>query len=447
MRLRDLVVRLGIDQATVSVLLYRLMQGMAGVGTLALIPIFLTSVEQGYYYTFGSVAAASMILEMGLSTVLVQVAGHEFARLGWKSLGQLQGDIVQRARFLLLVRKSTLWYGLASLGTILALFPLGILFFGVERGISLGYDWRAAWLLLIIATSISLFSVPFLAIVEGAGDVAQVYGARLLQITAGAVAVWLTLLCGGGIYAAAMMPLSNGLVALAWIASRRPKLFSSALLDRKLPNNGFSWRQEVWPMQWRLAVSWFCGYLLVQMPIPLLFHVQGAVVAGRMGLTTTVANMIGILAMSWMTSKTPLLARNAAERNWSALDKLFWRGWFEAGLAFLMGALVFLALRVMLADSHYNDRFLPVMETTGLFVAVLMSHMAGLFAVYLRAHKREPFMWASVVGAVLTVTGTLWVVTKWSSAGIIIVLIAVNSLFGLPVAVWLWRHLRRKWHV
>jgi hypothetical protein len=38
----------------------------------------LTAVEQGFYYTFGSVLALQVFVKLGLVTVIVQMASHEW---------------------------------------------------------------------------------------------------------------------------------------------------------------------------------------------------------------------------------------------------------------------------------------------------------------------------------------------------------------------------------
>jgi ABC-type Mn2+/Zn2+ transport system permease subunit len=87
-----------------------------------------------------------------------------------------------------------------------------------------------------------------------------------------------------------------------------------------------------------------------------------------------------------------------------------------------------------------------VVETVGLVLAMGFYHVSGLFAAYLRAHLREPFLWPSLIGATLTAAAAIWAAPQWGSAGIVTVLVTINAVFFLPVALWLWVHLRRKWH-
>ncbi len=421
------------------VLAQRAWQAAAGVITLAFVAHFLSPVEQGYFYTLASIAALHMALDMGLSAVLVQFAAREFVGLSWGQRGAVEGAAT--SRFLTLVRLSLRWYGMAALIFLLA-YPAGIVFIAGGHG-DLAYDWRGPWALLVCATAANFVLLPALALTEGSGGVAEVYAVRLVQGLMGAVAAWAVLAMGGGLYAVAMMPTVSALVAGAWLLERRRRMVMQAFQEKM---GNLHWGVEVWPLQWRIGASWLAGYALVLMHVPLLFRTQGPIVAGQMGVTMTVANMLSLLALSWMTARLPAMARAVATKDWAHLDRVFWRAFRMSCLAFVAGAALFFIMRLVLEWTPYGGRFLPVVETAGLLLAMWFYHVSGLFAAYLRAHLREPFLWPSLIGALLTAAAAIWAAPQWGSAGIVTVLVAINAVFFLPVALWLWVYLRRKWH-
>jgi len=421
------------------VLAQRAWQAAAGVITLAFVAHFLSPVEQGYFYTLASIAALYMVLDMGLSAVLVQFAAREFVGLSWGVGGAVEG--VASSRFLTLVRLSLRWYGTAAVIFLLA-YPAGIAFLANGHG-DLGYGWRGPWALLVCATASGFVFLPALALTEGGGGVAEVYAVRLVQGLIGAAAAWAVLAMGGGLYAVAMMPAVSAVVAGVWLFVRRRRMVAQAFQE-KIGN--FHWGVEVWPLQWRIGASWLAGYALVLMHVPLLFRTQGPIVAGQMGVTMTAANMLSLLALSWMTARIPAMTRAVSTKEWGHLDHIFWRAFRMSCLAFVAGAILFIIIRWTLEWTPYGGRFLPVVETAGLLLAMGFYHVSGLFAAYLRAHLREPFLWPSLTGALLTAVAVIWAAPQWGSAGIVTVLIAINTIFFFPVALWLWVHLRRKWH-
>lgn len=421
------------------VLAQRTWQAAAGVITLAFVAHFLTPVEQGYFYTLASIAALHMALDLGLSAVLVQFAAREFIGLSWGTAGKVEG--ADPSRFLSLVRLSLRWYGVAAV-VFLFFYPAGAAFLDSGHA-DLGYDWRGPWALLVFATAAGFLFLPALALSEGSGGVAEVYAVRLVQGLIGAAAAWAVLAMGGGLYAVAMMPAVSAAVAGVWLFVRRRRMVVQAFREKI---GSFHWSVEVWPLQWRIGASWLAGYALVLMHAPLLFQTQGPIVAGQMGVTMTAANMLSLLALSWITSRIPEMTKAISTKDWVNLDQVFWRAFRMSCLAFVVGAVLFFIVRLALEWTSYGERFLPLMETAGLLLAMGIYHVSGLFAAYLRAHLREPFLWPSLFGALLTAAAAIWAAPQWGSAGIVAILVIINAIFFLPVALWLWVHLRRRWH-
>ena len=65
---------------------------VAGPVMLLFIPLFLTALEQGYWYTFTGIAALSIFADLGFTTIVLQFAAHEFAYLRFSDSRELLGD-------------------------------------------------------------------------------------------------------------------------------------------------------------------------------------------------------------------------------------------------------------------------------------------------------------------------------------------------------------------
>lgn len=427
-----------ISSDVFSILSQRGWQACAGFVTLVFVARCLTPVEQGWYYTFASLAAIQIIFDMGLSTVLIQVAAHEFSGLCWGIAGTVKGP--GKERFLALLRKAVSWYFCAA-ACFLITIPIGLFFFSSTAD-EIGYNWRWAWGLVVLATGGNLMVLPVLSIIEGTGKVREAYSVRLIQGMAGAAAIWTILNLKGGLYAAAAMPGISMLIGCLWLSIYKRKLIIEAF---RVSGRHFSWLDEVWPFQWRMGVSWLCSYLLMQIHTPLLFRTQGAVVAGQMGLSISITNMLGLLSQAWMTSRIPGMAKAVSMKDWKTLDVLFIRGSISVLTVFAASACLAMILRWGLTFSPYDNRILPLGEFGGLLFVVLLSQATGMIASQLRAFRKEPFMTPSIIGAALTVGGAVWAAPRFSAMGIIVVMIMVNGGFGLPVSIWLWKRCNFAW--
>lgn len=80
------------DRDMLHTLLNQLWRVAAGPVLLLCIPLFLTSVEQGYWYTFTSLAALAVFADLGFSTIILQFAAHEFTHLSFDKKGEVCGD-------------------------------------------------------------------------------------------------------------------------------------------------------------------------------------------------------------------------------------------------------------------------------------------------------------------------------------------------------------------
>src|SRR5271155_5139593 len=72
------------DTAVRLVLVTRIVQFASTPITLLLVATRFSPVTQGFYYTFTNITAWTLVLELGLGTVLTQFASQEFAHLSWQ---------------------------------------------------------------------------------------------------------------------------------------------------------------------------------------------------------------------------------------------------------------------------------------------------------------------------------------------------------------------------
>ncbi|WP_199154921.1 hypothetical protein [Chromobacterium sp. ASV23] len=425
----------------IIILSYRLWQAGAGLITTLLAVHFLSAEEQGWYYSFTSMAAFYTLFELGLSSVLIQVSAHSFSNAHWSSTYKIQGANASYCEAL--TGRAFHWYGLMAMVFWLLMLPGGYLFFSSQHSAH-GVNWLLPWLAICSFTALSLLAIPFLAILEGSGQITKVYALRLLQIMCGSVLCWVTFFLQGGLWATVMAPAIAILLPGSWLLLKRKNLLLTALRNRRAE---FDWRLEIWPLQWRLALNWLCGYLLTQINIPLLFHMQGAVVAGKLGLSLAIVNTISLLSQSWLTRRVPAMAQAAACKDWHLLDRTFRRNFFRSLTMFIVMAGAALLLISLFPQARFVQRLLGFSDFTGLVIYTLANQFIGGLTVQLRSFKREPFLLLIVFTTVIAVAGILLVVPRYSVSGMIAVLDSIYIFINIPVALFLWRRYNRDWRV
>ena len=444
--LRALGTRLGIDRAVWLTLVGRVWGVSAGLVTIYFVTTSLSPELQGYYYTFYSLIALQVFAELGLNYAIIQFGSHEMARLAWTPSGTVQGDPAARRRLQSLLHFALAWYGVAALLMVVVLPPLGARFFAQAPGGSSHAGITVPWVLLVVFSALALLINACIALLEACGRVADMALVRLSQSVAASLAVWSLLAGGGGLYAVAAGSAMMVLAAGAWLMVKFRYFLADLLLKRE-GGAGLDWRAEIWPFQWRIAVSVMSGFLITQLFNPLLLASHGPVVAGRMGMSLQMIAAMNGAALAWITTKAPVYGQLIATRRRRDLDALFFRGLLQSSLVLVAGILAVLVALYAISASGlpYAARVLPFPEFALLCAACLANHVVVAEAVYLRAHKEEPFMAIAVVNGLGTAALTALLVPPLGSLGAVLAYTFTSLIVGLGGGTAVFVLKRRQW--
>ncbi|MEW6419822.1 MAG: hypothetical protein AB1480_17195 [Nitrospirota bacterium] len=446
--LNRLLNRLEVDRAVSFGILAKIWGIGAGPVTAILIAIKFTPELQGYYYTFATILALQVFVELGLGTVIIQFASHEWSQLGLDKSGQIIGDRNALSRLVSLTGVASKWY---SIGGIIAIFGLGAggyVFFSGSPNSTV--NWVAPWFLLCLLTGIDICLVPIWSLLEGCNQVARLYTYRFIQGVLTSLSVWIAILLGARLWTVPVASTVSLFCTVIFLRSRYWP-FLKTLLFSNTTGPRISWRTDILPMQWRIALSWISGYFVFSLFTPVLFKFHGPVVAGQMGMTWSLIGTIGAISTSWISPKVPRFGMLIAQKKYEELDHLFWRiTKIVIGITILIVfAIWFLVYMLNTLDFHLAKRLaarlLPPVPT-GLFLSAQIFLIASLpFSSYLRAHKKEPLMFLSVLAGILTGLSTLILGKYYSATGMAIGYLSINMLL-IPFVFLIWYRCRAVWH-
>ncbi len=445
--MKHFLLRSGVDRAVFFTLLGRGWSIGAGLLTIIFITHFLTPELQGFYYTFNSLIALQIFAELGLNYAVIQFASHEMAKLSWLPGGTVTGDAEAKRRLQSLMHFAFSWFGVAALIMIVLLLPAGLYFFNTgNQAITGSHNVSVPWIFLVIFTAANFFVTAAAAILEGCGKVAQVAVMRLWQSLFTVTMMWAVLSMNGHLYALTVSSLMMAVIGFSWLWYNHRNFFKDLMAHRTLLP-GMSWRREIWPFQWRIAVSWMSGYLIFQLIIPLLFKTHGPIVAGQMGMSLQIIGAMNGAAMAWISTKAPTYGQMIANKQRAELDALFARGLFQS-LVFLIVSIV--AVWTILyflneANSSYALRALPLPLFSLLFMASIANHIVFAEAAYLRAHKEEPFMLLSVLSGLTTAFLAIILVPSLGASGAVYSYVATALVIGLAGGTTVFLYKRKQW--
>lgn len=436
----------GLDRAILYAVSARFWTVASNVVTVILMVRFLTPIEQGYYFTLVSVVALQVIFELGFSFVILQHAAHERAHLILHPDGTVEGDPRARSRLASILKLSVRWYSKATLVLGIILVPSAIYFFSQNEQPGSNVHWFFPTLVVLGATILAFFMDPLFSFFEGCGQIREVARMRFSQSILCTVFAWTSMLTHHGLYAPGLMVATLPLVGTAFLWKRRA--FLVGLLRHPSDEHVVSWRDEVWPFQWKIAVSWICTYFTRLVFTPILFHYRNPVEAGQMGMTISIVGYIASIVLSWMTTKAPVFGGMVARREYGQLDRLFFRTLWQA--MSLLAVMCIGCMGGLIVLDRYFAQIAGRIVSPPAFAIILLGTIGTVYvqsvAIYLRSFKQEPLLWQSVLVASLTLLMCRLTVRGMGTMGVSLSYLAGMGIVGFFSGWLIFRSWRNRIH-
>jgi putative glycosyltransferase (TIGR04372 family) len=443
-KLQELLRKIEVDKAVFFGILSKIWSVIASPLTAFLIVIKFTPEFQGYYYTFGSLLALQVFVELGLGTVIIQFASHEWADLRIDDNGAIAGSKEALSRLVSLANIASKWY---LVGGILIAFCLGLvgyIFFSQKNASHI--DWSLPWFSLCFFTGITICITPLWSLLEGCNQVTSVYTYRFFQGVAVSLSIWIAILAGAKLWVAPISVAVSVCCALIYLKYNHCN-FIKSLLFADFSGPGIGWFREIFPMQWRMALSWMSGYFVFSLFTPVIFHYHGSVVAGQFGMTWSVIGMASMISGAWIYPKMPQFGILIARKEYAKLDRLFWR---ITKVLLAINTLTAIALwctiyLLNVLNSPFANRLLPILPATIFLLAQFIMMLPLQFSMYLIAHKKNPIFLISVLAGA-TIGLSTFILGKYSSVTAIgLGYLSINLIIA-PLIVLVWYRCRQTWH-
>ncbi len=410
--IKSLGSKLGFDKAIIFTSSTSILGALGSVVSMILVVRYLSGIEQGFYYTFGSIVAIQVFFELGLNGIITQYVAHEASNLTWENEHILSGDSKFKSRLSSLLHFSVKWYLFFAFILLITLLIVGFLFFNKYDTTCGVVSWIAPWTLLAIGTVISLVISPIVAYIQGLGKVKEIAKIQLLILFFRLTIVWGGLILGAKLFVLGMGSLISALLLIVIITLQYKKLLVN-LWETQIVEK-VSYRIEIFPYQWKIALSWISGYFIFQLFNPVLFATEGAVVAGQMGMTLAALGGIQSLSIAWITTKVPLFSGLIAQKEYSKLDNAFNKTLSQSALINLAGLIFFMLLiylvrffNIAISGKLLGNRFLNYMPLLFMMIPLFLNQFIAAWATYLRCHKKEPLLIFSIVGGILCALSTV----------------------------------------
>lgn len=381
-----------------QVIVNRLTVMASGLGIALLAPTILQPIEQGYFFTFMSLAALQGLFELGITSLLIQHFAHLKGEL-LHNKEQSSAELTLRASGVYTFAET--YFKKAGLLFLVLVGCGGTAFFAYSQqdvGIKV---WLAPWLILIIATALSLYNLSNFCAVEGFGSLRKSYRIRTESVILLFLIFFAGMLLSGGLYAHPIALLISQIYCAFKLRHELRALNvrrSAAFHPESVGLHGIQATQR------KFAVSAVAGFFTANSITPYAFHFFGPVVAGQVGLTVSMFVAAASLAMAFSTADAPvygqLLSQGRTNDVFFAWRKNITYSLFAAGVMCIMLIAVNLVLNAFLPT--YAAKVLGLSAFLYLTVMIVANTSLTTVSTVLRAFKTEVLMWPSVIAALVS---------------------------------------------
>lgn len=411
--IKKITSKFGLDKAIIFTSSASILGAFGSVVSVILVVKYLTGIEQGFYYTFGSIVAIQIFFELGLNGIITQYVAHEVSYLKWESDHVLCGESKYISRLSSLLHFSLKWYLFFASILIISLITIGYIYFNRYSTVSGTMGWGAPWILLATGTGINLIISPIIAFLQGLGKVKEIAKTQLILQIFKLSLVWVGLMAGAKLYVLGMSSFV-GIIIYSIIIILKYRQLLANIWQTKISEK-VHYLKEIFPYQWKIAMSWISGYFIFQLYNPVLFATEGPIVAGQMGMTLAALGGISSITFAWITTKVPIFSGFIAQKKYIQLDTLFNKTLLQS---FVLNTLLLIVLwivifgiryfNITIGEKKFGDRFLPFLPMFLMMIPILLNHIIAAWATYLRCHKKEPMMVLSISMGILCTFSTVF---------------------------------------
>lgn len=395
-------------------MIYRVNTIVLGGGLILTIPLAVDIQTQGYIFVFLSLIALQHIFDFGMNQALIQIISFNVKK-----------NYIKNIEITNFIKK--LYKKISAIFTV-CIFSLGYYLFEIKED---EINWFKPWLLIVISSGINMYYSPLLSIIEGSGDITKVAIIRGVGNLFGYIFAILMLYIDFGLYSISAIPICN-IISAAFFLRNNELIYNNNTSNL----TSFSWKIEIFPLQWRIGLSWIFGYVVQQLTPIIIFHKLNSVEAGKIGLITSFMNAICMFSLSILSANIPTFSMLLSDDKKEDMNNLF-----KKSLLIALFKMIIISHLLILIIVIMNKYELPIFERlpklTEIYIIVLtyiVNIIIFSYAMFIRSFKEDP----TVALTVILGSTSLIIIMILSSKGLLFYLIPnfiLTLTIGLP-----WMH-------
>ncbi len=386
---------MSLNKATISVLFSQSAAMLYGGAFLIFVPLNLSAIEQGFWFLLMALGAMSRLADMGFLQLVLTYSGH--AKVG--------SERHQREVLFFTAQ----WRNKVIFWVFPLIFVVGI---GVISLREFELVIMLSWAWYIIALAILFYLNYFLAIIEGSGGITFSHYSRGSVYILASILTALVLNYSHSLIALPLGIFIAVLIVLFWVLKTKSSYF---LVGKKNLQETALLKVEFIQLFKKTSMSWTGGYLGTHAIVPLVYVFLGPISSGLAGMTLNVFLALQNFSNVFLVSIIPTITGHIATKSQWLAREILLRGLFKSLGVFIFVVTTFSLLVYLYPSNIISERIFHDENLIFLSVGFGLQIVITSIAIYIRAHKKEPFALMSLVTSIL---------------GVLVLLITLNSNFS-----------------
>ena len=423
-RIVSFLKKFGFDRTIGLGLVSQLLRFITGPVTAFLLIKYLSPVNQGIYYTIGSISALQIIFESGMGQCILKATSSRFTGNGY---------LLSKTRILRVEDRSSV--GPVFCFAVKFFTRLAILFICVtgiasyiffKKTILLDHEVFTASFLSIVGTAMSMLLISVSGILEGLQQIESVFKARLVCSIAQFLTIVASLVCGLDILTVGIVSIIAPITFLIFIVKNWPGFLQE--LWKSGRGQRLKWKVEIWPFQKQMIINSFCAYAAWSFATPLIFKIVNPVAAGQYALNWGILRSISGVAGSWTYTKLGILGQLIQQGNHEEVSRQIRKLTLQGLAVFIAGSFAYVIAILILnfITPDYALRFGSVSLVIILAVINLLQLFLLMRSHYMHAYGVDGFVNWTLITTILTICLQIHIAPDYGAFGV--ALCALGSL-------------------
>ena len=419
------------DLASLTVLAHRGFTVIGGFIVSLIIVSFLNIQDQGYYFVLVNLLALQTLFEASFfHSILMKTSKYR------NFIDYQEGNWILKSdseEFCIFAKNTLIAFLKFSALGFLVISLLGSFFFLKDFYESNTNLLFKVWFFMTFSGFSLLFVNSFLFLLEGLNHVTKANSYRLFYVIFFNTLLCLFLILDLKLYAYPLA-LSISVLALIFLIYSLDKKIISKIFFTKIK---YSWNLNLEPLQKKLFISSFTGFILFSIFTPLTFNLSSIEEAAVLGLTLSVLAGVISISCSYGWSKFPVLLS-------LYIDSMREEFFFYIKRTILTTAIIFmiassLSLLVIyyipLFSSFFEQRVVPEAYFYILFCGALFNVFMNVFSYFVRSTGDEPLVGQSIITLCLAIIFLPFLIYKYGLTGSVTGYLLINLFSFVYVLV------------